>query len=1023
MSGLQLEASEFQPTGYRGDDRAVVVELDEGTRRVRLQVRDEDSGERWRTVNLAHLDGRAGHVKLRLPAGVGIGDVRCEVSMRDPFPYSYYTGETEFSEVADQPNPGGGRGLVNGDVGFGGDAAAEGPAVAVEESDIWKWRGRTLYFFNTYRGLQVFDLSEPSAPEKVAALRMPAVGEQMYLVGDEHVVLLANRYDYYGSGTTGSEVVVVHHGESGLEEVERFQVEGSFVESRLVGDRLYTVTRLWEQVEEEPGKWSVRSGLRVYAYDFGEPGDPVPVGELELMDDEAGYYYNAVVTATPDYLFVTPATYDREAQSWESEVFVIGIGGGEALEVDERVRLAGQMRDKFKLRESGGVLTTVSQVRGREQALRTMVETFRLGGGGERLDAVGLAPGETLRATRFDGDRLYVVTFRQVDPLFLVDLSEPSKLRVVSELEVPGWSNYLEPMAEGERLLSVGVEERRVAVSLFDVSEASELSMVERVYLGEEGDYSWTEANYNEKAVGFFEGEGLLVLPFSGYEDGAYRNQMQLVDVGVDGLVNRGVVRTEFNARRSKLLGGETLVAVSGRVLRVVDVADRDAPQMVASLSIAWPAERLLSVGDRVWQFESGSYSWWDEGRVAVPATVRVTPADALDSVEAELRIGGGGQIAGAVAAADGGVVYVLTTRTEGQETVDEGTGEVLRWEYESVLTTHVIAGGAVVGTVEVRLPERWYYGSFNGAFLPGGELIWTPDSDQGGGYWRGCLACDFGGGIAGDVAFPYYGSQSGQVVVVDVEDAVAPEVVASFGLAGDGGVEDGVSRSYEFGEVFLEGERLRYGYREWWWSGKDYGGSHSVREVDLGVPGEPVIGEPVGVPGMLRHVVATSAGGVVLLTTRERVEADAEGRRVWTGDEVIEASAFDGVQAFLLDQAVAVGGASTAVAGWGNRLFKSARWSWWRGDTEGEDGVRVFAWDEEAGELDELPLVELRSSPMDLATSEGLLFCYRGGGVDVLGLGGLAGEPGVESFESTALGSYWWSAPPVEVVEGGGAA
>ena len=89
---------------------------------------------------------------------------------------------------------------------------------AVEESDIWKWRGPTLYYFNSLRGLQVFDLSDFEHPRRVGGLRMPAVGEDMYLIGAEHVALLANRYDYGWNGSstpTRSEVVIVRHAGAG----------------------------------------------------------------------------------------------------------------------------------------------------------------------------------------------------------------------------------------------------------------------------------------------------------------------------------------------------------------------------------------------------------------------------------------------------------------------------------------------------------------------------------------------------------------------------------------------------------------------------------------------------------------------------------------------------------------------------------------------------------------------------------------------------------------------------------------
>ena len=92
-------------------------------------------------------------------------------------------------------------GLVNDMLGA---ERNDGGDVTVEESDIWKWRDRTLYFFNQQRGLQVFSLDNPDTPKRTAQLRMPAAGEQLYLIGEEHVVLLANRSNSYVGSSAGS---------------------------------------------------------------------------------------------------------------------------------------------------------------------------------------------------------------------------------------------------------------------------------------------------------------------------------------------------------------------------------------------------------------------------------------------------------------------------------------------------------------------------------------------------------------------------------------------------------------------------------------------------------------------------------------------------------------------------------------------------------------------------------------------------------------------------------------------------
>src|SRR5690606_5739191 len=103
-----------------------------------------------------------------------------------------------------------------------------------------------------------------------------------------------------------------------------------------------------------------------------------------------------------------------------------------------------------------------------------------LGVDGDRLEVLGSTEdfGETERifATRFIGDRGYVVTFRQTDPLFVIDLSDPADPHVTGELHIPGFSNYLFPL-DDDHLFAIGrdaTEDGRVqglALQIFDVSD------------------------------------------------------------------------------------------------------------------------------------------------------------------------------------------------------------------------------------------------------------------------------------------------------------------------------------------------------------------------------------------------------------------------------------------------------------------------------------------------------------------------------------------------------------------------
>src|SRR5439155_16304142 len=106
-----------------------------------------------------------------------------------------------------------------------------------------------------------------------------------------------------------------------------------------------------------------------------------------------------------------------------------------------------------------------------------------------KLGELDLGSGENLLATRFDGDRAYVVTFFRIDPLWIVSLADPANPAITGKLDVHGFSTYIEPL--GNRLVTIGSLDNRAAVSLFDVSDPANPATLSQVQLG--GDWSWSE--------------------------------------------------------------------------------------------------------------------------------------------------------------------------------------------------------------------------------------------------------------------------------------------------------------------------------------------------------------------------------------------------------------------------------------------------------------------------------------------------------------------------------------------------
>ena len=186
----------------------------------------------------------------------------------------------------------------------------------------------------------------------------------------------------------------------------------------------------------------------------------------------------------------------------------------------------------------------------------------------------GIAPGEQIYGVRFDGDRGYVVTFRQIDPLHVIDLSDPSEPTVRGELEIPGYSSYLHPM-EGGYLLAVGMDGDMsgrlsgLKVSIFDVRNMDRPWEIQKFTV--RGDWSWSEAMHDHHA--FTYADGVLSIPTYSYDDQDYTYEAGLLVLDVDpwrGISERGhVSHADMNAQygwvavRRSIYIDDVLVSIS----------------------------------------------------------------------------------------------------------------------------------------------------------------------------------------------------------------------------------------------------------------------------------------------------------------------------------------------------------------------------------------------------------------------------------------------------------------------------
>lgn len=136
----------------------------------------------------------------------------------------------------------------------------------------------------------------------------------------------------------------------------------------------------------------------------------------------------------------------------------------------------------------------------------------------------GLAEGEQIKSVRYLGTIGYLVTFRQTDPLFAIDLSVPEEPRLLGQLKVSGFSEYLHPYGENT-LLGIGVEadeetgrEEGLKLSMFDLTDPSNLKEQSRLQLK---DYNYTEALWDHHAVLIDQSQNLIAFEAEGSDRGS----------------------------------------------------------------------------------------------------------------------------------------------------------------------------------------------------------------------------------------------------------------------------------------------------------------------------------------------------------------------------------------------------------------------------------------------------------------------------------------------------------------------
>ena len=320
-------------------------------------------------------------------------------------------------------------------------------------------------------------------------------------------------------------------------------LEGYYMNSRMIDDWVYVVVNqpaiYWIEDSQEvilPRIYVNDKIITVPATEIHYSSESIDMPEsysiivaVNIQFDDAETEYKVLLTGygtnmyvSQKNMFITMPHGDWWQDKETTIIHGIGIQGPDIIFEASGI-VPGRVLNQFSMDEHQGyfrIATTNDQVmRGRETSSNNVYvlnEDLKIVGSLENL-----APGDQIHSARFIGDRCYLVTFKKVDPLFTIDLSNPENPRILGKLKIPGYSDYLHPY-DGTYLIGIGKETieaeegdfawyQGLKISLFDVSNVKSPREVDKIIIGDRGTDSLALRDHH--SILFDRNRNLLVIP------------------------------------------------------------------------------------------------------------------------------------------------------------------------------------------------------------------------------------------------------------------------------------------------------------------------------------------------------------------------------------------------------------------------------------------------------------------------------------------------------------------------------
>lgn len=443
----------------------------------------------------------------------------------------------------------------------------------VDEADIVKTDGKNIYYvvkeYNGY-GIAIINVNTNEKVNKIEYDNNEIYPSEIFLYKDK-LIVIGNRYQnnktvieetettskryleltdvaYIGNSMT---TIVVYDVSDvlNIKEIRKVEIEGNYISSRMIEENIYVISSkdLYQYYygslrEDELQSRYLDTAISddlickdykdIYYFPESEESNYLNIASFNvnnLEDANVKTFLGAGsdVYCSENNLYITKTNWNYkmiEDSTAETSIYKISLNGTK-LVLEAETKIPGMIINQFSLDEYNGNLRIAVTKYNNNSSEDTSNNLYILD---SKLSVIGsienMAEGEEIYSVRFMGNKGYIVTFKQVDPLFVIDLSNPINPSVVGELKIPGYSSYLHPYDENH-IIGIGYNTTEtsygstvndgIKLSMFDVSNPTNPIEMFNTVIGDK--YTNTSATYDHKAVMFSKEKNIIAIPIVQY--------------------------------------------------------------------------------------------------------------------------------------------------------------------------------------------------------------------------------------------------------------------------------------------------------------------------------------------------------------------------------------------------------------------------------------------------------------------------------------------------------------------------